>query len=241
LIQTSLLPDLASMGRRVRELFILYRPRDIVGGDFYYFRDRGDAFLLAVIDCTGHGVPGAFMTMTAKAVLDNLLETADGSDPAATLREFNRRIRQALHPEKGERTLDNGLEMGLCWCAPERGLLVFAGARINLLAVVDGALISYPGDRQAIGYRRSAEDFSYTNHRLNLAGRESFFLASDGILDQVGGAKGWGFGSRRFHTLLTAIARLPAAEQQAAIEKALAEYQGDFHQRDDITVIGLKP
>ena len=241
LIQASLLPDEAALRCRLGDLFILYRPRDIVGGDFYYYRDCGDACLVAVIDCTGHGVPGAFMTMTAKAVLDNLLEEVESADPATILGMFNRRFRQALHSDKVEGTFDNGLEMGLCRWLPGPRRLVFAGARISLLTGAGGALAVYPGDRQAIGYRRSAADFRYTNHQLELAAGTTCYLASDGILDQSGGARGWGLGNRRFRTLLESIAALPAAQQLAAIEAALAAYQGDFPQRDDITVIGFRP
>jgi len=240
LIQASLLPDGAALQRGLGDAFVLYRPRDIVGGDFYYFREEAEGCLLAVIDCTGHGVPGAFMTMTAKAVLDNLLEVTDNSDPAAVLQQFNRRIRQALHPAEGDVTIDNGLEIGLCRILPERRELVFAGARINLLAVTAGELVCHPGDRQAIGYRRSAADFAYTSHRLELAPGTALYLASDGILDQAGGPKGWGFGNRRYRALLTRIAPLPAAQQLAAIEAELAAYQGDYPQRDDITVVGFK-
>ncbi len=241
LIQTSILPEEAAVRRHVPDFFALYRPRDIVGGDFYYFRESGENYILAVIDCTGHGVPGAFMAMTANAVLGHVLDTIVHDDPAAILGELNRLMRAALHHEAGATAFDNGLEIGLCWCAPAQRRLVFAGARIDLHRVSRDRVEKVSGDRHSIGYRSSDTSFIYTNHAIALEEGMLFCLTSDGILDQSGGARGWGFGRKRFGALLATLAPLPAADRKTAVEQALAGYQGDYPQRDDITVIGFTP
>jgi len=241
LIQASILPEETVVRRNMTDFFVIYRPRDVVGGDFYYFRESGENYIIAVIDCTGHGVPGAFMTMTANAVLGHVLDTIVNDDPAAILKELNRLIQVALHHGAGGTSVDNGLEIGLCWCAPAERKLVFAGARIDLHHVNGGKAERIAGDRQSIGYRSSNTAFSYTNHAITLEEGMMFYLASDGILDQSGGAKGWGFGRRRFNELLVRIRERSASCQRTAIEEALALYQGDTPQRDDITMLGFKP
>jgi serine phosphatase RsbU (regulator of sigma subunit) len=241
LIQTSILPEDAALWRHVRDLFVLYRPRDIVGGDFYYFRESGEGYVVAVIDCTGHGVPGAFMTMTAKAVLDHVLDTIPNDVPAAILKELNRLMRLALHHDTVGASIDNGLEIGLCWCAPRQYRAVFSGARMDLHYFRHAKPETISGDRQSIGYRSSDAGFIYTNHGVTIEDGTMFYLASDGILDQSGGTKGWGFGRKRFAELLERIHELPGAEQKIALEQQLAQYQGAHAQRDDITVIGFKP
>lgn len=240
MIQASILPDEAGVRKYCREFFALYRPRDIVGGDIYSFRAAQNGCVIALIDCTGHGVPGAFMTMTASAVLNHVLDTVNVCDPATVLGEFNRQMKTALHHDKIDIGIDNGLEIGLCWCQPAERKLIFAGAKLPLYLASPDGLSKIPGDRQSIGYRRSSDDFAFTGHALQVAPGTTCYLASDGILDQAGGPHGWGFGNRRFAELLKASCHLSAAEQRAAIEQGLATYQGETPQRDDITVIGFK-
>ncbi len=240
MIQASILPDEEAMRNKISDLFLLYRPRDIVGGDFYYYRDCGESFIIAVADCTGHGVPGAFMSMTAKALLDRAIDALGCDNPAALLKELDRLIRETLHQGSNEAQFDNGLEIGLCVCTPGQQKLLFAGAGIDLLYASGPLLISISGARQSIGYRRTKMDFVYPMTAVEVQHGMNFFLASDGILDQSGGEKGWGLGKKRFQELLESISELPSTEQLQAIEKELSSYQGDLPQRDDITVIGFK-
>jgi len=240
MLQHSILPREDALRARCRELALLYRPRDIVGGDFYYFRDCGESFIIAVADCTGHGIPGAFMSMTAKALLDRAVDTKGCGDPADLLRELDRLLRETLHQDAADVPIDSGLEIGLCLCAPARRRLVFAGAGIDLVYTAGGTAATVPGARQSIGYRRWDRDFVYPATGIDIQDDTAFFLASDGILDQAGGAKGWGFGKVRFAKLVERISRLPAPEWRGEMEKEIAQYQGDRPQRDDITVLGFR-
>lgn len=240
MIQASILPDEDKIRDTLKDFFILYRPRDIVGGDFYYFRTWGNSFLIAVADCTGHGIPGAFMSMMAKALMDRALDAPGCDDPAALLKELDRLLRETLHQGSHDARFDNGLELGLCVCTPGQRKLLFAGAGIDLHYSFKGEMITVPGARQSIGYRRTTTDFTYPTTVVNVQEGMTFFLSSDGILDQSGGNKGWGFGKKRLRELLIRISEQPATEQLQAIEKELAEYQGDLPQRDDITVLGFR-
>ncbi len=239
MIQTSVLPEKSAIERRTERFFVIYRPRDIVGGDFYFFRECGEQFVIAVIDCTGHGVPGAFMSMTANTVLDHVLDAAGCLDPAEILGELNLGMKAALKHDSLDSAIDNGLEIGLCLCDPPAGKVVFSGARIELHCIEGGALTTISGDKQAIGYRSSNPEFAYTNHSVSVAEKMDFYMASDGILDQSGGPKGWGFGRKRFKRLLADVSGLSAAEQKQRIEQAISLHQGDYPQRDDITIIGF--
>lgn len=240
LIQASILPEKEVVERCIKDFFVIYRPRDIVGGDFYFFRACRQDCIIAVIDCTGHGVPGAFMTMTVNAVLNNVLDTLESDNPALILQELNRQMKTALNHDAIDADIDNGLDIGLCWCAPGHGRVVFAGARMDLCYVRQGELRTIAGDKQAIGYRSSDADFTYTNHTVRFGEEVYFFLASDGILDQSGGHKGFGFGRRRLNELLIRLSGVAPADRKAVFEEELALYQGYHRQRDDITVIGFR-
>ncbi len=246
LLQAAILPDERAMARRLNDVFALWRPRDVVGGDFYIFRELGDSFLIGVVDCSGHGVPGAFMTMMVNAVLDHVVSETTGGDPAAILGGLNRMVRAALARGRDNPRFDNGLDIGLCLVRPASGDLLFAGGRIGL-HIVDAAtapgdgvsVTEIKGDSQSLGYRRSRLDHAFTVHRVALAAGRSFYLTTDGFLDQAGGPRGFGFGNRRFDAMLREQDGRPMADRKAAFAGILAEYQGARAQRDDITLLGF--
>lgn len=246
LLQSAILPDERAMARRLDGLCVLWRPRDVVGGDFHIFREFDDGrFLIGVADCSGHGVPGAFMTMTVSAILDHVLSETPDSDPAAILGGLNRMVRAALARGRDNPRFDNGLDIGLCLVRPDRGDLLFAGGRIGLHIVERGAgagagsVGEVKGDAQSLGYRRSDIGHRFTTHRVELAPGRDFYLTTDGFLDQAGGVRGFGFGNRRFDAMLLEHAAVPMADRKAAFAAALAEHQGDRPQRDDITLVGF--
>ncbi|MDR6773800.1 SpoIIE family protein phosphatase [Azospirillum sp. BE72] len=255
LLQSAILPDEREMAKRLDGVCVLWRPRDVVGGDFHIFRELEDGrFLIGVADCSGHGVPGAFMTMTVSAILDHVLSDTPDSDPAAILGRLNRMVRSALARGRDNPRFDNGLDIGLCLVRPDRGDLLFAGGRIGLHIVdtqgvdtqgVDdqgrgtASVSEVKGDAESLGYRRSDIGHRFTTHRVELAPCRSFYLTTDGFLDQAGGARGFGFGNRRFNAMLLEHEGIPMADRKAAFAQALADHQGDRAQRDDITLIGF--
>ena len=244
LIQESMLPKAALLSRTLPDHFVIYRPRDIVGGDFYAFAADPDGYVIAVADCTGHGVPGAFMTMSAGAILEQVLAKLGPEDPAAILREVNRSMKTMLHQNerhRGLEPLDNGLDMALLRVRPSAGRLRFAGARLALwLREPGGELREFRGNAQSLGYRRSNPDSLFTNHDLEVLPHTSCYLFTDGVLDQPGGVKGYGLGQRRLRSALLPLLDLPMSQQGRALTQLLSDYRETRLQRDDITMLGFR-
>ncbi len=243
LIQARTLPTAQELGSALPDHFLLFRPRDLVGGDFYTLRSLEGGFLLGVGDCTGHGVPGAFMSMASRAAFDQVAARHPEADPAVLLGEMNVALRTLLNqedPEGRDRAMDNGLDLGLLRFVG--GRIRFAGARIPLWILRPGAGEPeiLPGDAHSLGYRRSRPDFAFTGQDLDLPAGTSVYLFTDGILDQHGGRHNFGFGRRRLARILLGVRDLPMAAQGEALALALAEYQGANPQRDDITMLGFR-
>ncbi len=236
IIQTSMLPDQELRERCLGEHFVLYRPKELVGGDFYYLREYPGHVLLAVIDCTGHGIPGAFMTMTVNSVLNRVVDVTCNDDPSRILSELNCVLRQTLKM----REVDAGLDIALCKVDRGTGRLIFAGAGLSLFVLSAGELREIPGDRQRVGYKGSRLEFSYTNHELALSPGDACYLTTDGILDDAGGPKGFGFGAERFMAMLSADAHLAMDAQLETFDHTLNDYRGTHSQRDDMTMIGFR-
>ena len=181
------------------------------------------------------------MTMMIHALVNQAF--AQTENPGEVLGLVDRAVRAMIGDGRGRGHPEIGLDMALCLCDPASNRLVFAGARISL-HVHDGAEITeiteIKGERRSLGDRRNPGDLRFTNHVVDLTSTNTFYLTTDGFLDQAGGAKGYGFGSERFRDMLRDHAALPLAAQGAAFEKALGAYQGDRPQRDDITMIGFR-
>lgn len=240
-IQGSILPPAERFDRLFSEWFTLYRPCDIVGGDLYWLREFDDHFLLAIIDCTGHGVPGAFMTMTVNSVLNHVVDTTCSNDPARILAEMNLVLRETLQLRQDDRSLvDAGLDIALCCIEPKQQRLTFTGAGISLYLLSGDELHEIRGDRQGVGYRSSNPAFVYTSHVLDMAPGIHYYAVTDGFLDEGGGVKGYGFGRERFRTMLLEGARHPLARQGELFEALLVQWRGERKQRDDITMVGFR-
>lgn len=240
-IQTSILPGNDLFNRSFAQWFTIYEPCDIVGGDLYWLRESGGRTLLAVIDCTGHGVPGAFMTMTVNSVLNQVVDTIGGNDPARILNEVNRLLQKTLNlRQDGESMVDAGLDIALCSIAPDQRALIFAGAGLSLYILSKrGQLQEIKGDRQRVGYRASDVNFSYTCHALDIDVDSNYYAVTDGFFDEGGGTKGYSFGNDRFDEMLIEHAHLPLEKQGEAFSRTLALWRGNRKQRDDITMIGF--
>jgi len=237
LLQQSLLPLDRQMAECLSAHFVIWRPRDVVGGDFYWVKQVGERILLAVGDCTGHGVPGAFMTLLAVSALNRIVETIDLEDPAAILSSLNRSLKHTLHQEDANGLTDDGLDMGMCVLDSDR--LIFAGAACSLYKTIGDEIQEYKGDRKSIGYRKTPIDFSYSNHVTSVE-NACFYLTTDGLFDQNGGEKGYSFGKKRFSELIANWRNHPLSAQKNGFLQALSEYMGNEPQRDDITVVGFR-
>ena len=237
LIQRAILPDrqlTQSLGLRH---FVLWKPRDVVGGDFYVFRADGPNCLLGVIDCAGHGVPGALMTMLARAAIDGAIAECGVADPAAILRRTDQALRAMVVDAQLPRALATNLDAGLVYVDREAGRLRFAGAKISLYTSDGDQVREHKGGRRALFDRREPE---LENADAELPPGWTFYLTTDGFLDQSGGEHGYGFGNTRFTQMLRECAKMPLSEQSQAFAGTLAQYQGESPQRDDITILAFR-
>lgn len=236
-LQRAILPSEQELAAAFDDVFVLWQPKALVSGDFYWCRRVEERVYVAVGDCTGHGVPGALMTMTASAVLNDLIDQHH-SEPGDILMEMNRRIKKALHRNSENTVTDDGLEIGLCRI--EGGVLTFVGAHLPLYVKRGATVEMFKGERGSIGYR-SSEDISFTEQQWVIEPGDQFYFVSDGYLDQNGGDKNYSFGRNRFLRILSEIAAEDMAEQSTRLERCLHLYMGAEAQRDDITVLGFLP
>ena len=238
-IQTSLLPTDGEMEAAFAEHFVIWRPRDVVGGDFYWLRRSEDSCLLAVGDCTGHGVPGAFMSMTVNSILNHIVAETPWDDPATIIKKLNDRVRETIHRAGSDQITDDGLDLALCYLGPS-GQLVFAGAKIALYVRRGDIVQMIAGARKSIGCRRSSGGIDCSNSRLELTNEDVCYITTDGFLEQNGGDKDFPFGRRQFSQTIRTVAELPLIKQKQQVELALSGYMGNEVQRDDITLVAFK-
>jgi len=240
-IQLSILPDMSKyLGISDAEHFVIWKPRDIVGGDFYWCKKVNNSYFLALADCTGHGVPGALMTMTVNAILDRVIDQIDHENPARVLQEVNRILKETLRQDDPHSLTNDGVDIGLCLIKPEEKLLIYAGAKISLLYCQEDELIEIKGDKQSLGYKKSKLDFAYCNHEINLNPANVYYLFSDGFVDQNGRSNEFGFGRKRLKQAIVDNHSCDLYTQKEIFTNMLNSYMGDEAQRDDITLIGFK-
>ena len=237
LIQRALLPDAQLEEQLGPDHFVLWHPRDGVGGDFYIFRGEGNRFLIGVVDCAGHGVPGALMTMLARAAFDDAVNRLGMDSPAALLHHADATLREMVRQSRMPSSVATNLDAGLACVDRDEGRVRFAGARIGLHWSDGERVDEIPGGRRALCDRRPGE---YTDRDCRADPATTFYMVTDGYLDQAGGEHGFGFGNQRFTALLREHARRPLDEQAQALETALADYRGEHEQRDDITVLAFR-
>ncbi|GHA21102.1 biofilm regulation protein phosphatase SiaA [Oceanisphaera arctica] len=238
LIQRAILPDQQMTQVLGEHHFVLWHPRDVVGGDFYIFHpgERG-RFLVGVVDCAGHGVAGALMTMLARAALDHAIREQGIDSPAAILQLTDKILRGMLQDCELPRGLATSMDVGLASIIPERQQLIFSGAKMSLYHSDGEYVEELKGNRRTLMDRRDAH---FEDSAINLQHDHIYYLATDGYLDQAGGKKGFGLGSSHFRELLKTHARLPLNEQAKALGQALDDYRGAHPQRDDMTLLAFK-
>ncbi len=244
-IQRSLLPNPDEVKIYLPKSFFLWMPRDIVGGDIYFAEQFKDGIIIAVIDCTGHGVPGAFMSMIASSFIRRIATIANCHDPAEILRRLNSVVKTSLQQERKDALSDDGLDAAVCFIEV-RGdgrvrepRLIFAGAKLPLFYVHNREVNVIKGDRQSIGYKRSDPNFDFTSHTVAIEKGMSFYMSTDGFWDQLGGERRLSLGKKCFTSLLKEVAELPFEEQREILVQRFDEYKGEYNRLDDVTVAGF--
>lgn len=241
-IQATILPNIGEMFRAFPEHFVIFKPKDIVSGDFYWFHAAEDTIFFASVDCTGHGVPGAFMSMIGYILLNKIIVEHEVEDPALILERLHLEVRGAMRQAEGKGAID-GMDIGLCRIHKGPRRIVFAGAKHSLYWVKQGnngtELTAVKGDRKSIGGRQSEKKRTFTNHKLDLTAGDMIYLATDGFVDQSD-TNEKKYGSKRLKVFLEKVAHHKTQDQKELLIKELADHQGPEEQRDDITVIGVR-
>lgn len=238
-IQRSILPVSSDLDEAFNEYFTIWEPRDDVGGDFYFHKHWGNGQIMVLGDCTGHGVPGAFMTLIVHGALDMAIKSVPEGDVATLLQQTHQHIQTSLSQHLEEGDSDDGVEMGICYLSEGKQSMTYAGARFSLFILRDGVVEEVKGDKKGMGYRGIPYDSLYTNQDIALHGKCNFYMTSDGLTDQVGGENGRGFGKKRFRTLLKDIQFVALPMQGGRIKEALKAHQGNESRRDDVAVLGF--
>ncbi len=245
MIQGALIPANKALSDYFQDHFAIWQPKDTIGGDIYLFEElrNSDECLLMVIDCTGHGVPGAFVTMLVKAIERQIVAKIKNSDevvsPANLLGVFNRSMKHLLKQETKESISNVGFDGGIIYYNKKEKLLRFAGAGTPLFYVEDGELNVIKGSRYSVGYKKCEMDYEYKEYSIDVKDGMEFYLTTDGFLDQNGGSKGFPFGKKRFENIIKEHRQESMVEQEAIFLDALAAYEGDEERNDDVTLVGF--
>lgn len=240
-IQKAILPGEEKLRELLKNYFIISKPRDIVSGDFYWVSRVEGRLLLAAVDCTGHGVPGALLSMIGNMLLDEIVNKNRILDPATILENLHIHVRKLLKQESEYFHSTDGMEVCLCILEPGKGKLTFAGAKrpLYLLRVDDSNLVEIKGDRRPIGGRQREEVRTFTDREISVKTGDMIYLSSDGFADQHN-RRGRSFGTKRLKELLESYASLSMEKQKERLLKELQKHQGEEDQRDDILLIGVK-
>ena len=241
------------------DYFVHWEPRDKVGGDYYFCKKFADGFFLALIDCTGHGVPGAFMTLIIASFMDSILIEENRQDPASALAALNRKLKTALgqvrHHQDNSLTAmaklskipeedqsDDGMDTAFCWINKATRKMIYAGAKIPLFIIAADAsdVKIIDGDKKGVGYVETSLDYAWENKEIALTNNMCIYITTDGIIDQIGGVKNIAYGKKRFTKQLLENSKKPMSEQKDSAIHAFYDYQGKQQRRDDVSFLGFR-
>jgi len=239
-IQNALLPPKDYITNSFSKHFILYLPRDIVSGDYYWMYRKNNKAIIVAADCTGHGVPGAFMSMLGSAFLSEITAKSNIIPSShEILNQLRDLVIKTLHQTGGENETKDGMDVALCVVDFDDNTINYSGAFNSLYLIKEGELSEFKADRMPIGVSYN-QDKSFTNHIVKFEKNDTFYIFSDGFIDQFGGPRGKKFKSRPFKNLLLSIQDKSMEEQKEILYKNLMEWRGDIEQIDDILVIGFR-
>ncbi|UKN02114.1 GAF domain-containing protein [Paracrocinitomix mangrovi] len=240
-IQRGILPPDSFIKQMFPQSFVFYRPRDIISGDFYWVERNLGKYFFAVVDCTGHGVPGALMSIIGKNILDQAVNEKEVDDPSMILTFLRAGLRVAFSSDEQEdgSEVEDGMDLAVCVYDPEDRILSFSGANSNLYIIHDSSIQVIKGEKSGV----SASEFDnakYVTHEIEIEDGDAVYLSSDGFPDQFGGDRVKKYSQRRFQELILRISSLPVNTQEDAFKQELEDWKRDYDQLDDICVMGVK-
>lgn len=240
-IQSAMLPDKQALGGAVQDISVWWEPLHVVGGDYFWLERFGDKCLLVVADCTGHGVPGAFITLVVASALDRILHEQKLFDPAAILRALDEMVRTRLRQDRPETESNDGLDAAICVWDMQTQSVTFAGAGLPLIYVKDEKIHEIRGNKTSLAYSSTRRTHNFSNHVIPVKPGMAFYLLTDGVPDNMGGKPKRLLGRKRLATIILANHQRPMSAQILAIQQALEAYRGNEPRRDDTTLLGFRP
>jgi serine phosphatase RsbU (regulator of sigma subunit) len=239
MIQQAILPDMNRVKSLLPNSAVWWSPRDAVGGDFYFIDRIEEGVIVTVADCTGRGVAGAFMTIVAGSELKRIVKGEGCRDPGLILERLNKGVKQTLKQDVRRFMAEDGLDIGICVVNMAKKRMVYSGANIDLVCVVDGEIRTLKGERKSVGYV-STKNSDYSVQSLDIEKKTAVFIYTDGITDQLGERSGQRFGTRRLKDLIVEHARLPIPVQCEIIKASSEVYRGNRGQVDDMTLVAFE-
>jgi PAS domain S-box-containing protein len=241
-IQSSILPDIAHIRKAFPKSFIFYEPRDVISGDFPWFFETDDSWYIAAVDCTGHGVPGALLSLVGLFLMNNITGMHPGISAGDLCESLHLEVRKALKQDRTKSETRDGMDIALCRFYKKQAKMEFAGAHRPLYVLSEGEVSVYKGDRKAIGgliHPRNPEK-AFTNVELEYRQGDKFFFFTDGLTDQIGGPDGLSYGSRRVRQQLLENAGYTLPQFKEHFKKDFAAWMGEERQLDDLLLIGIE-
>jgi len=239
MIQRALMPDPSMLKGRLKDYFILFLPRDIVSGDFYYTFCNRQKICIAAGDCTGHGVPGALMSILGISFLNEILQTDINLNANRIFNLMREKIMKALHQTGSSHGAQDSIDIALCIIDCETGRLQYSGANRPLIMIRNGELTEYKPDKMTLGVAPIREA-SFTNNCIETKAGDAFYLFSDGFSDQFGELTDKKFKYKHFKRIIHSFEELPMSQQKQHLENAFTEWKGNAQQIDDVLVIGFQ-
>ncbi|WP_411681634.1 SpoIIE family protein phosphatase [Clostridium thailandense] len=238
-LQESILPLESEIKRIFKDSFVIWKPRDTVGGDFFWLREVEDRIILAIGDCTGHGVPGALMTMTVNAILHNIVINVNNNDPSIILEELHIRLKETLNKNSNPKSVDDGLDIAI-FCIDKKYNLLYAGANMELYIKCHEEVEIIKPQTKGIGYNYIQLNSELYNESISIKEGETFIVSTDGVIHQNGGEKNYPFGKKRLYNMIKECKAEDLTSMKVEFEVTLEKYFQDKEQRDDITVFAFK-
>ena len=240
-IQEAILPSKDNIYKKLKKVFILYQPKDIVSGDFYWFAEENGIKIFAVVDCTGHGVPGAFMSMIGHNLLHQIVLERGVTEPGEILNNLHKGVQEALRQGHNEISTNDGMDVSIITINDAKKEIKWAGANRPLVMVnTDGELSKLDGNKYPIGGAQYDVNRSFTTHAVNASKASMAYMFSDGYADQFGGEKGKKFMVKRFHELLGSIHLKSAEDQRNELKKHFEDWRLNHEQVDDVLIVGIE-
>ncbi|HET6244528.1 MAG: SpoIIE family protein phosphatase [Bacteroidetes bacterium] len=238
-IQQAILPESIEFKKHFPDSFVLFKPKDIVSGDFYWITEKNDFVFFTAADCTGHGVPGGFMSMLGMALLNEIVNLKDISEPSIILDKIKIRIIYALKQKSGLSETKDGMDMALCRIDKRKNELVIASANNPVWVIRENEFIEIKGDKQPVGISGGL-DFKFNQQTVQLKKGDCIYVLTDGYADQFGGAKGKKFKYKPLKELLISMHSNTMEQQREILSKTMLEWKKDIEQVDDILLMGIK-